>query len=88
MIPQRVVRVNVYLLQYHVYASYVYSDLGADKEELADRRISETNVVLRGCTLGLLGYPLDIDLMPVELGSFDVIIDEVLIIRGDDCDSG
>ncbi|GJY88493.1 retrotransposon protein, putative, ty3-gypsy subclass [Tanacetum coccineum] len=80
--------------------------------ELADGRISETNVVLRGCTLGLLGHPFDIDLMPVELGSFDVIIgmdwlakyhalivcdekvvripygDEVLIIRGDDCDGG
>ncbi|GKA58765.1 putative reverse transcriptase domain-containing protein [Tanacetum coccineum] len=47
--------------------------------ELADGRISETNVVLRGCTLGLLGHPFNIDLMPVELGSFDVII-------GDDCD--
>ncbi|GJX60584.1 putative reverse transcriptase domain-containing protein [Tanacetum coccineum] len=42
--------------------------------ELADERISETNVVLRGCTLGLLGHQFDIDLMPVELGSFDVII--------------
>ncbi|GKA02016.1 putative reverse transcriptase domain-containing protein [Tanacetum coccineum] len=42
--------------------------------ELADGRISETNVVLRGCTLGLLGHPFDIDLMPVELGNFDVII--------------
>ncbi|GKD56659.1 putative reverse transcriptase domain-containing protein, partial [Tanacetum coccineum] len=42
--------------------------------ELADGRISETNVVLRGCTLGLLGHPFDIDLMPIELGSFDVII--------------
>ncbi|GJR60652.1 putative reverse transcriptase domain-containing protein [Tanacetum coccineum] len=42
--------------------------------ELADGRISETNVVLRGCTLGLLGHPFDIDLMPVELGSFDIII--------------
>ncbi|GJV73685.1 putative reverse transcriptase domain-containing protein [Tanacetum coccineum] len=80
--------------------------------ELADGRILETNVVLRGCTLGLLGHPFDIDLMPVELGSFDVIIgmdwlakyhalivcdekvvripygDEVLIIRGDNCDGG
>ncbi|GJR57198.1 putative reverse transcriptase domain-containing protein [Tanacetum coccineum] len=79
--------------------------------ELADGRISETNIVLRGCTLGLLGHPFDIDLMPVELGSFDVIIgmdwlakyhalivcdekvvripygNEVLIIRGDNCDS-
>ncbi|GKC39078.1 putative reverse transcriptase domain-containing protein [Tanacetum coccineum] len=42
--------------------------------ELADERISETNVVLRGCTLGLLGHPFDIDLMPIELGSFDIII--------------
>ncbi|GKE41433.1 putative reverse transcriptase domain-containing protein [Tanacetum coccineum] len=42
--------------------------------ELADGRISETNVVLIGCTLGLLGHPFDIDLMPVELGSFDVIV--------------
>ncbi|GJS35859.1 putative reverse transcriptase domain-containing protein [Tanacetum coccineum] len=42
--------------------------------ELADGRISETNIVLRGCTLGLLGHPFDIDLMPVELGSFDVIM--------------
>ncbi|GJR40309.1 putative reverse transcriptase domain-containing protein [Tanacetum coccineum] len=80
--------------------------------ELADGRISETNIVLRGCTLGLLGHPFDIDLMPVELGSFDVIIgmdwlakyhalivcdekvvripygNEVLIIRGDNCDNG
>ncbi|GKC28987.1 putative reverse transcriptase domain-containing protein [Tanacetum coccineum] len=42
--------------------------------ELVDRRVSETNVVLRGCTLGLLGHPFVIDLMPVELGCFDVII--------------
>ncbi|GJR47656.1 putative reverse transcriptase domain-containing protein [Tanacetum coccineum] len=42
--------------------------------ELADGRISETNTILRGCKLGLLGHPFNIDLMPVELGSFDVII--------------
>ncbi|GJW12274.1 putative reverse transcriptase domain-containing protein [Tanacetum coccineum] len=42
--------------------------------ELADGRISETNTILRGCTLGLLGHPFNIDLMPVELGSCDVII--------------
>ncbi|GJX56862.1 putative reverse transcriptase domain-containing protein [Tanacetum coccineum] len=34
--------------------------------ELTDGRISRTNTVLRGCMLGLL--------MPVELGSFDIII--------------
>nr|GEZ40372.1 reverse transcriptase domain-containing protein [Tanacetum cinerariifolium] len=42
--------------------------------ELADGRNSKTHIVLRGCTLGLLGHPFDIDLIPVELGSFDVII--------------
>ncbi|GKD85052.1 reverse transcriptase domain-containing protein, partial [Tanacetum coccineum] len=42
--------------------------------ELVDGRVAETNTVLRGCTLGLLGHPFNIDLMPVELGSFDVII--------------
>ncbi|GJY14472.1 putative reverse transcriptase domain-containing protein, partial [Tanacetum coccineum] len=42
--------------------------------ELADGRISKTNTILRGCTLGLLGHPFNIDLMLVELGSFDVII--------------
>ncbi|GKD95625.1 putative reverse transcriptase domain-containing protein, partial [Tanacetum coccineum] len=36
--------------------------------------ITETNVVLRDCTLGLLGHPFNIDLISVELGSFDVII--------------
>nr|GEZ26324.1 putative reverse transcriptase domain-containing protein [Tanacetum cinerariifolium] len=43
--------------------------------QFADGRTSETNIVLRGCTLRLLGHPFNIDLMPVELGSFDVIID-------------
>ncbi|GJY69628.1 hypothetical protein Tco_0472610 [Tanacetum coccineum] len=42
--------------------------------ELADGRISETNTILRGCTLGLLGHPFNIDLMLVELGSFNVVI--------------
>ncbi|GJR02165.1 putative reverse transcriptase domain-containing protein [Tanacetum coccineum] len=42
--------------------------------ELADGRISETNVILRGCISGLLGHPFDIDLMPVKVNSFDVVI--------------
>ncbi|GJR14615.1 putative reverse transcriptase domain-containing protein [Tanacetum coccineum] len=42
--------------------------------KLADGRTLETNTVLRGYTLGLLGYPFNIDLMPIDLGSFDVII--------------
>ncbi|GKD14820.1 putative reverse transcriptase domain-containing protein, partial [Tanacetum coccineum] len=42
--------------------------------ELVDERISETNTVLRRCTLGFLCHLFNIDLMPVELDSFDVII--------------
>ncbi|GJR43982.1 reverse transcriptase domain-containing protein [Tanacetum coccineum] len=42
--------------------------------KLADGRVAETNTVLRGYTLGLLGHPFNIDLMRVELGSNDVII--------------
>ncbi|GKF28874.1 putative reverse transcriptase domain-containing protein, partial [Tanacetum coccineum] len=42
--------------------------------ELANGRTSETNTMLRGCTLGLLEHPFNIDLMPIDLGSFDVII--------------
>nr|GFC08135.1 reverse transcriptase domain-containing protein [Tanacetum cinerariifolium] len=42
--------------------------------ELADGRIIGLNTILRGCTLNLLNQPFNIDLMPVELGSFDAII--------------
>ncbi|GJR06263.1 reverse transcriptase domain-containing protein [Tanacetum coccineum] len=42
--------------------------------ELADGSISETNIMLRGCTIGLLGHPFNIDLMPVKLDSFNTII--------------
>ncbi|GJZ02797.1 putative reverse transcriptase domain-containing protein [Tanacetum coccineum] len=43
--------------------------------ELVNGRLIGSDTVLRDCTLGLLGHQLNIDLMPVELGSFDVIID-------------
>nr|GEX01808.1 putative reverse transcriptase domain-containing protein [Tanacetum cinerariifolium] len=42
--------------------------------ELADGKIIGFNTILRGCTLDFLNYPFNIDLMPVPLGSFDVII--------------
>ncbi|GJV80751.1 putative reverse transcriptase domain-containing protein [Tanacetum coccineum] len=42
--------------------------------ELADRRIIRLNTILKGCTLNLLNHPFNINLMPVELGSFDAII--------------
>ncbi|GKA52877.1 putative reverse transcriptase domain-containing protein [Tanacetum coccineum] len=42
--------------------------------ELADRRIIGLNTILNGCTLNFLNHPFNINLMPVELGSFDAII--------------
>ncbi|GJZ76207.1 putative reverse transcriptase domain-containing protein [Tanacetum coccineum] len=42
--------------------------------ELADGRIIGLNIILRGCTLNLLNHQFNINLMPVELGSFDAII--------------
>ncbi|GJZ91198.1 putative reverse transcriptase domain-containing protein [Tanacetum coccineum] len=42
--------------------------------ELTDRRIVGLNTIIRGCTLNFLNHPFNIDLMPLELGSFDVII--------------
>ncbi|GJW26244.1 reverse transcriptase domain-containing protein [Tanacetum coccineum] len=53
--------------------------------ELADKRVSETNTVLRGCTLGLLGHQFNINLMPVELGSFclDNVNHRQWLVQGD-----
>ncbi|GJU92540.1 hypothetical protein Tco_1317296 [Tanacetum coccineum] len=42
--------------------------------ELADERIIGLNTILRGCTLNLLNHPFNINLMLIELGSFDAII--------------
>nr|GEZ25773.1 hypothetical protein [Tanacetum cinerariifolium] len=42
--------------------------------ELAGGRIVGLNTIIRGCTLNFLNHPFNIDLIPVELGSFDVII--------------
>ncbi|GJT36309.1 putative reverse transcriptase domain-containing protein [Tanacetum coccineum] len=42
--------------------------------ELADEKSAATDTILRGCTLNLQNHPFNIDLIPIELGSFDVII--------------
>jgi hypothetical protein len=42
--------------------------------ELADGSLVNTNTIVRGCTINFLNHPFNIDLMPVELGSFDVVI--------------
>ncbi|GJT14143.1 putative reverse transcriptase domain-containing protein [Tanacetum coccineum] len=42
--------------------------------ELADGKIIGVNTIIRSCTLNFMNHPFNIDLMPVPLGSFDVII--------------
>ncbi|GKA61076.1 putative reverse transcriptase domain-containing protein, partial [Tanacetum coccineum] len=103
--PDSNVVTGTFLLN-NCYASMLF-DLGADRSF-----VSSTFSALLDVAPSTLdtSHPFDIDLMPVELGSFDVIIgmdwlakyhalivseekvvripygDEVLIIRGDDCD--
>nr|GEV95881.1 hypothetical protein [Tanacetum cinerariifolium] len=42
--------------------------------ELADGIIVGVDTIMWGCTLNFLNHPFNIDLMPIEMGSFDVII--------------
>ncbi|GJX78510.1 reverse transcriptase domain-containing protein [Tanacetum coccineum] len=43
-------------------------------DELADRKIIGINTIIRGCTLNFLDHPFNIDLMPIELGSFVIVV--------------
>nr|GEU51399.1 hypothetical protein [Tanacetum cinerariifolium] len=52
--------------------------------ELADGRIIWVNTLIRGCTLNFLNHPFSIDLRPVEMGSFDVIIAHVTTKKAGD----
>ncbi|GKD64986.1 putative reverse transcriptase domain-containing protein, partial [Tanacetum coccineum] len=51
--------------------------------ELADGRVVSTNTVLKGCTLSLVNHIFEIDLMPIELGTFDVIIGMDWLVKHD-----
>ncbi|GKC46703.1 putative reverse transcriptase domain-containing protein [Tanacetum coccineum] len=51
--------------------------------ELADGKIVSTNTVLRGCTLNLINHLFKIDLMPIELGTFDIIIGIDWLVKRD-----
>nr|GEU39831.1 putative reverse transcriptase domain-containing protein [Tanacetum cinerariifolium] len=42
--------------------------------EMADGNLVSTNTVIKGATLTLLNKPFEIDLMPIKLGSFDIVI--------------
>nr|GEV64366.1 hypothetical protein [Tanacetum cinerariifolium] len=49
--------------------------IGASYEvELANERVVSSNTILKGCTLNLVNHIFEINLMPIELGTFDVII--------------
>ncbi|GJT73009.1 putative reverse transcriptase domain-containing protein [Tanacetum coccineum] len=41
---------------------------------MADGNLVSTNTIIQGATLTLLNQPFKIDLMPIKLGSFDVVI--------------
>ncbi|GKA47179.1 putative reverse transcriptase domain-containing protein [Tanacetum coccineum] len=49
--------------------------------ELADEKIVRIDTILRGCTLNFLSHLFNIDLMLVELGSFDVIIGSRVYVK-------
>ncbi|GKA55631.1 putative reverse transcriptase domain-containing protein [Tanacetum coccineum] len=51
--------------------------------ELADRRVVSTNTVLKGCTLNLVNHLFEIDLMPIELGTFGIIIGMDWLVKHD-----
>nr|GEV01090.1 putative reverse transcriptase domain-containing protein [Tanacetum cinerariifolium] len=53
------------------------------KVELGDGRVARTNTVLKGFTLNLVNRIFEIDLMPIELGTFDVIIGMDWLLKHD-----
>ncbi|GJR69273.1 putative reverse transcriptase domain-containing protein [Tanacetum coccineum] len=50
---------------------------------LADGRVVSTNTVLKGCTLNLVNHIFEIDLMPIKLGTFDIIIGMDWLVKHD-----
>nr|GFA28184.1 hypothetical protein [Tanacetum cinerariifolium] len=67
--------------------------IGASYEvELADGRVASTNIVLKCCTLNSVNRIFEIDLILIELGTFDVIIGmdpllkyDAVIVSGECC---
>nr|GEY57127.1 putative reverse transcriptase domain-containing protein [Tanacetum cinerariifolium] len=49
--------------------TYTFYDI-----KMADENSVSTNTVIKGCTLTLLNQPFKINLMPIKIGSFDVVI--------------
>nr|GEW17850.1 hypothetical protein [Tanacetum cinerariifolium] len=58
--------------------------IGASYEvELTDGRVASTHTILKGCTLNLVNRIFEIDLMLIELGTFDVIIGMDWLVKHD-----
>nr|GEX85410.1 hypothetical protein [Tanacetum cinerariifolium] len=56
--------------------------IGASYEaELADGRVVSTDTIFKGFTLNLVNHIFEIDLIPIELGTFDVIIGMDWIVK-------
>nr|GFC57534.1 hypothetical protein [Tanacetum cinerariifolium] len=51
--------------------------------ELADGRVVSTNTILKGYTLNLVNHVFEIDLISIELGTFDVIIGMDYLVKHD-----
>ncbi|GJY17266.1 putative reverse transcriptase domain-containing protein [Tanacetum coccineum] len=51
--------------------------------ELAGGKVVSTNTVLKGCTLSLVNHIFEIDLMPIEFGTFNVIIGMDWLVKHD-----
>ncbi|GKA17809.1 putative reverse transcriptase domain-containing protein [Tanacetum coccineum] len=65
----------MYIMAYKIYRSSPPTTLDTNYSvELADGKSLTTNTILRGCTLNLQNHLFKIDLLPIELGSFDVIV--------------
>ncbi|GKC67075.1 putative reverse transcriptase domain-containing protein [Tanacetum coccineum] len=60
---------------FNEYINIPPTTLDADYNvELADRKSLTTNTILKGCTINLQNHLFKIDLLHIELGSFDVIV--------------
>nr|GEX95218.1 reverse transcriptase domain-containing protein [Tanacetum cinerariifolium] len=58
--------------------------VGASYEvEFIDERVVSTNAILKGCTLNLVNHVFEINLILIELGTFDIIIGMDWLVKHD-----
>nr|GEV41681.1 reverse transcriptase domain-containing protein [Tanacetum cinerariifolium] len=70
-----------------IFSSMINIDLvkirASYEVELADGRVVSMNTILNGCTLNLVSHLFEIELMPIELGTFDIIIGMDWLVKHD-----